>query len=119
LAACVVLIGVAGSRLARYGDALGSLTGLSRNWIGMILMATVKSLSELVTGLRAVTIAAAPDLAVGDALGSCVFNLAILAVVRVVRRNVRSMPRRAASPPCRLCSASPPRATWRAGPSDT
>ena len=86
-AACVVLIGVAGSRLARYGDALASLTGLSRNWIGMILMATVTSLPELVTGLSAVTIAAAPDLAVGDALGSCVFNLAILAVVDVVRRN--------------------------------
>lgn len=86
-ATCVVLIGVAGSRLARYGDALAALTGLSRNWIGMILLATVTSLPELVTGLSAVTIAAAPDLAVGDALGSCVFNLAILAVVDVVRRN--------------------------------
>lgn len=85
-AVCVALIGVAGLRLARYGDALASLTGLSRNWIGMILMATVTSLPELVTGLSAVTIAAAPDLAVGDALGSCVFSLAILAV-DVVRRN--------------------------------
>lgn len=86
-AACVVLIGVAGARLARHGDALASLSGLSRNWIGMVLMATVTSLPELVTGLSAVTIAAAPDLAVGDALGSCVFNLVILAVVDVVRRD--------------------------------
>lgn len=85
-AACVVLIGVAGTRLVRYGDALASLTGLSRNWIGMILMATVTSLPELVTGLSAVTIAGAPDLAVGDALGSCAFNLAILAVVDLVHR---------------------------------
>lgn len=87
-AVCVALIGVAGSRLARYGDALASLTGLSRNWIGMILMATVTSLPELVTGLSAVTIAVAPDLAVGDALGSCVFNLAILAIIELVHRNV-------------------------------
>lgn len=84
--ACVVLVGIAGSRLARYGDALASLTGLSRNWIGMILMATVTSLPELVTGLSAVTIAAAPDIAIGDALGSCIFNLAILSVAELVHR---------------------------------
>jgi cation:H+ antiporter len=49
-------------------------------------MATVTSLPELVTGLSAVMIATAPDLAVGDALGSCVFNLAILAVADLVHR---------------------------------
>lgn len=84
--ACIVLIGVAGVRLIRYGDAIASLTGLSRSWIGVILIATVTSLPELVTGLSAVTVAHAPDLAVGDALGSCVFNLAILALVDVFHR---------------------------------
>lgn len=78
---CMAVIGVAGARLIRYGDALAALTGLSRNWIGLILVATVTSLPELVTGLSAVTVAAAPDIAVGDALGSCVFNLAILALI--------------------------------------
>lgn len=85
-AACVCVIGVAGVRLSRYGDALATLTGLSRNWIGLILMATVTSLPELVTGLSAVTVAAAPDIAVGDVLGSCVFNLAILALIDLVYR---------------------------------
>lgn len=79
-AACVAIIAVAGSRLVRYGDALATLTGMSRSWIGMILMATVTSLPELVTGLSAVTVAATPDIAVGDALGSTVFNLALLAL---------------------------------------
>lgn len=83
---CVGVIGVAGVRLSRYGDAIATLTGLSRNWVGLILVATVTSLPELVTGLSAVTVAAAPDIAVGDALGSCVFNLAILAMIDVSYR---------------------------------
>lgn len=83
---CVVLIGLAGVRLIRYGDAIAALTGLSRTWVGLILIATVTSLPELVTGLSAVTIASSPDMAVGDALGSTVFNLAILALVDVFYR---------------------------------
>lgn len=85
-AVCVVLIGVAGVRLSRYGDAIAAHTGLSRNWVGLVLLATVTSLPELVTGLSAVTLAAAPDIAVGDVLGSCVFNLTILALVDVTYR---------------------------------
>ena len=82
-ALCVTLIGLAGARLIRYGDAIASWTGMSRSWIGLILVASVTSLPELVTGLSAVTIARAPDLAAGDVLGSCVFNLAILAAVDI------------------------------------
>ncbi|KGM39482.1 cation transporter [Aquabacterium sp. NJ1] len=83
---CVAVIGFAGVRLSRYGDAIASLTGLSRNWIGLILIGTVTSLPELVTGMSAVTAANAPDIAMGDALGSCVFNLAILALIDVLYR---------------------------------
>ena len=84
--ACIGVIGVAGSRLVHYGDALAALTGMSRSWIGMILMATVTSLPELVTGLSAVTVASTPDIAVGDALGSIVFNLALLALAEMLSR---------------------------------
>jgi cation:H+ antiporter len=85
-AICVGVIGITGINLIRYGDAIAAQTGLSRSWIGLILVATVTSLPELVTGLSAVTVAAAPDIAVGDALGSCVFNLVILAVIDVSYR---------------------------------
>lgn len=85
-AACVIIIGAAGLRLIRYGDAIASLAGLSRSWVGLIMVATVTSLPELVTGLSAVTIAKAPDIAVGDVLGSCVFNLVILAFVDIFYR---------------------------------
>lgn len=83
---CVCAIGVAGVRLSRYGDAIATLSGVSRNWVGLILVATVTSLPEMVTGLSSVTVAAAPDIAVGDALGSCVFNLAILAMIDLLYR---------------------------------
>ena len=81
LAICIAVIGAAGSRLSRYGDVIAEKTGLGRSWVGLVLLATVTSLPELVTGLSAVTLARVPDIAAGDVLGSCVFNLAILVAV--------------------------------------
>ena len=56
-------------------------TGLSKVWIGMMLMASVTSLPELVTGISSVTIAGVPDIAIGDVIGSCVFNIFIIAIL--------------------------------------
>lgn len=78
---CAALIGVAGYQLSRYGDAIAQRTGLSGSWIGLALLATVTSLPELATGITSVTVAHAPNLAVGDALGSCVVNLVFLVVI--------------------------------------
>ncbi|HQS81459.1 MAG TPA: sodium:calcium antiporter [Thiobacillus sp.] len=86
LLACLAVIGVAGVRLSRYGDIIAEKSGLSRGWVGLILLATVTSLPELVTGLSAVTLARVPDIAVGDILGSCVFNLLIIVVLDVLYR---------------------------------
>jgi cation:H+ antiporter len=44
-------------------------------------MAAVTSLPELVTGASAVAAAGAPDLAVGDVLGSCAFNLVLISLL--------------------------------------
>ncbi len=82
--ACVAAIGLAGAQLSRYGDILAEKTGLGGSWVGLILLATVTSLPELVSGLSAVTLAGVPDIAAGDVLGSCVFNLAILVVADVL-----------------------------------
>jgi cation:H+ antiporter len=86
LAICAAMIGVAGPFLTRYGDIIGRRTGLSRTWVGLTLLATATSLPELFTGISAVTIADTPNIAVGDALGSCVFNLAMLAVLDAMQR---------------------------------
>jgi cation:H+ antiporter len=84
---CAGLIGLAGPELSRSGDIIAEKTGLSHNWIGLILLATVTSLPELITGLSSVTIADVPDIAVGDVLGSCVFNLAIIIVLDLLHRD--------------------------------
>lgn len=86
LLACLAVIGVAGVRLSRYGDIIAEKSGLSRGWVGLILLATVTSLPELVTGLSAVTVANVPDIAVGDIMGSCVFNLLIIVLLDFLYR---------------------------------
>lgn len=83
---CGVVIGFAGPILTRNGDIIAKATGLSRSWIGLVLLATATSLPELFTGLSAVTIANAPNIAVGDALGSCVFNLVMLVLLDELSR---------------------------------
>jgi cation:H+ antiporter len=86
LAACLVVIGFAGVKLSRYGDIIAEKSGLSRGWVGLILLATVTSLPELVTGLSSVTVAKVPDIAVGDIMGSCVFNLLIIVLLDFMYR---------------------------------
>lgn len=73
-----------GTRLSKYGDIIAEKSGLGRTWIGVVLMASVTSLPELVTGISSVIYADVPDIAVGDILGSCVFNLLILAFLDAI-----------------------------------
>ncbi len=83
---CVAAIWFGGARLSRSGDILAEKTGLGRTWVGVVLLATVTSLPELVTGVSAVTLAGTPDIALGDALGSCVFNLMIITLLDFQQR---------------------------------
>lgn len=83
---CVVVILFAGSKLARYGDAIAEKTGLGGVWVGIILMATATSLPELFTGISAVALVGVPDLAMGDAFGSNLFNLMIIALLDILHR---------------------------------
>ncbi|MCK5620940.1 MAG: FAD-dependent oxidoreductase, partial [Alphaproteobacteria bacterium] len=83
---CLVIILFAGTKLARYGDAIAEKTGLGRIWIGLFLIALITSMPELVTGISAAALVKLPDLALGDFLGSCLFNLAIIAVLDIIYR---------------------------------
>jgi cation:H+ antiporter len=82
----VVLIGFAGLKLTVYGDVLADKTSLGATWVGVILLATVTSLTELVTGLMAVRVADLPEIAIGDALGACLINLLLLALLDLLHR---------------------------------
>ncbi len=85
-ATCVALIGLAGPEVSRSGDVIAEKTGLSGGWIGLVLVAGVTSLPELAIGATSVTVAGAPDIAIGDAFGSCVFNLLMLVVLDFLQR---------------------------------
>jgi len=80
-AVSVAIIIYSGTKLSFYGDKIADLTGMGKAWVGLILMASVTSLPELITGISAVAIVKAPDLAAGDIFGSCIFNLLILSVL--------------------------------------
>jgi cation:H+ antiporter len=84
LATALVIV-FAGVRLARYGDVLGEKTGLGRSWIGVVLLAATTSLPELFTGFGATALAPLPEIAVGDVLGSCMFNLLILSFMDAIQ----------------------------------
>jgi len=79
LASLVIL--AAGVRLARWGDVIAEKTGIGGTWMGLVVMAAVTSLPELVTGASSVVLFGAADLAAGDAIGSCMFNLVVLALL--------------------------------------
>jgi cation:H+ antiporter len=74
----------AGTNLSKYADIIAEKTGLGRTFIGVVLLASVTSLPELITGVSSVTVFNVPNIAVGDVLGSCMFNLLILALADVV-----------------------------------
>lgn len=78
---CATIIFFAGKRLSYYGDLLSDLTGMGKAWIGLILMSAVTSLPELMVGISSVAIVQSADLATGDILGSCAFNLGILSLM--------------------------------------
>jgi cation:H+ antiporter len=61
-------------------------TRLGGLWVGLLLLAAVTSLPELVTGIGAVAVVGSPDLAMGTAFGSNLFNLAIIAILDIAYR---------------------------------
>jgi len=77
-----------GIRLSVYGAALGARTGLGGGPVGLIFLAGVTSLPELVVSVTSVLETPVPaqgaDLATGNMLGSNLFNLLILALVALL-----------------------------------
>lgn len=82
------LILFASNFLAKSADIIALRTGLGRSFVGVVLLATATSLPELGTGVSAITIVGEPDLAVGDAFGSNLFNLFIIGLLDLFWRNM-------------------------------
>jgi cation:H+ antiporter len=81
LAAGIVI--VAGTRFTRSADTLADRLGIGGGWIGLILLATVTSLPELVSGGTATALGNV-DLALGGILGSCSFNITLIVLLNAL-----------------------------------
>lgn len=88
---CLVVVLLAGGRLPYYGDMLAEKTGLSRAFIGLFLMSVVTSIPEVMVGFSAAAIVKSADLAVGDILGSCAFNLCMLPLMEMLSKSSKPL----------------------------
>ncbi len=74
---------LAGIRLAPFGEAIGRHTGIGQGWIGLLFLATLTSIPEMTTTVTGGLIDA-PNIALGNAFGSNLFNVVIIAVLDVL-----------------------------------
>ncbi|MCD8508557.1 MAG: sodium:calcium antiporter [Bacillus sp. (in: Bacteria)] len=77
-------------KLSTYADVLSQRTSLGGMMVGTLLLAGATSLPEVTTSATAVFVNN-PDIAVGNVLGSNLFNLFILAFVDLLYRKKRIM----------------------------
>lgn len=87
LAAAAAIILGASWFLAKSADVIAFKTGLGRSFVGVVLLATATSLPELGTGVSAIALLDEPDLALGDAFGSNLFNLLIIGLLDLYWRD--------------------------------
>ena len=87
LGATAAVILIASQFLARSADTVAEKTGLGRSFVGVVMLATATSLPEMGTGISAIALVDAPDLAAGDAFGSNLFNLMIIGLADLYWRN--------------------------------
>lgn len=75
---CALIIVFAGYRVTKYGGIIAEITGIGGLWVGTMLLATITSLPEVVASISSVTLINAPNLSLGNVLGSNLFNLIII-----------------------------------------
>lgn len=78
-----ILITLAATQLAKYGDIIAIRTGLSGMFIGVVLLAGATSLPEVLTSINALK-QGTPNLAAGNLFGSNTINMLILAVIDMI-----------------------------------
>ena len=87
----MALVFIIGKTLARKGDLVGKVTGMTGSWVGLVLLACATSMPEMITGVATAGIVKKPDLALGNIFGSCLFNLAILAFLDFLDRKNQTL----------------------------
>jgi cation:H+ antiporter len=83
-----ILVVVAATQLARYGDVIAVRTRLGGMFIGALLMASATSLPEFLTIINSLR-QGVPNLSAGDLFGSNMFNMLVLALLDLFFPQVR------------------------------
>jgi len=78
-----LIVVLAGSKLTRLADRLSDDLNLGSAWVGMLLLASVTSLPEVVAGCTAVWIENT-SMAFAAIYGSCSFNVCIIVLVNAI-----------------------------------
>jgi cation:H+ antiporter len=84
--ALLILVLIFGNRAAKSADIIAEKKGLAKAFMGVVFISMITSFPELFTGISAGAIVKAPDIAVGQIMGSCVFNLLIIGVIELFFR---------------------------------
>jgi cation:H+ antiporter len=87
-----ILLVLAATKLAEYGEVIAVRTRLGGLFVGTLLLAGATSLPELLTTISSVN-QGAPNLAAGNLLGSCMFNMLVLALLDLINRQARILRR--------------------------
>ncbi len=83
-----LVIVLAATQLAKYGDVIAIRTRLGGMFIGILLLAGATSLPEVLTSVNSLSLGE-PNLAAGNLLGSNMFNMFLLAVLDLAHRKQR------------------------------
>ena len=89
LASAAGLILVAAHFMAKSVDHISDATGIGKSFAGVVMLATATSLPELGTGVSSIALVGGDmgvNLAAGDAFGSNLFNLLIIALLDIAWR---------------------------------
>lgn len=82
----LILVYIFGTRATRSADIIAEKKGWGRAFMGVVFISMITSFPELFTGISAAAIVKSPDIAIGQIVGSCIFNLVIIAVVELIFR---------------------------------
>lgn len=82
----LLVVMVLGVWMAAIGDRIVSLTGLSGSFVGSLFLGFATSLPEIIVAFSAF-FAAGPDMALGNILGSNIFDISLIPVLDLLTEN--------------------------------
>ncbi len=82
----LILVYIFGSRVTKSSDIIAEKKGWGRAFMGVVFISMVTSFPELFTGISAASIVKSPEISLGQIVGSCIFNITIIALVQIIFR---------------------------------